>query len=509
MSEGGRLVSWLADRSDWLSPMIVKEVRQVVRGREFNVSFGASLVAGLAVAFFGAADALTGSGTTGRWTFVALMSCLGILGIAVVPLSAFSAMRNERMDQTLELITLTALSPRRVILGKLLAQGVKLLTLFAGIAPFIAMSFLLGGIDFVTILVSLFVLFMWSLWSCAFCLFLSTLFKSRAMSGLVFGGIGIALFIVLVIGRSLFYAVRLGGPGFSVTMFSTSSGSELWWGLAMVTTFCLASMANLVLLAENRLTLPTENRVTALRLGFLAQFLLMVAWALSYINEPERVRSTVIEVLAACGGLHLALVSMFAVTEDLVIPRRVLRQMERATAWRWLSAIFLPGGGRGALYILVQMMVMLGAAWLLGGTSAHARWMLAYCGYICFFTGVPAIAVRFLSPERAAALHLRVAVLVLLPMAMILPDLLYYVLWRPDALSLKYSARHLINPVRTLANWPLVEMQIGLFVPVVIGMTGLIAYGALFFLGLLVSEQPAIDPRPAAAGESGSADVAY
>ena len=89
-------------------------------------------MAGLAVAFFGAADALTGSGTSGSWTFVALMGCLAFLGLAVVPLGAFSALRNERMEQTLELITLTALSPRRVVIGKLLAQGVKLATLFAG-----------------------------------------------------------------------------------------------------------------------------------------------------------------------------------------------------------------------------------------------------------------------------------------------------------------------------------------------------------------------------------------
>ena len=52
---------WLEDKSDWLSPIVVKEVRQIVRGREFNYSFGVSLVAGLLVAFFGAADALAGT----------------------------------------------------------------------------------------------------------------------------------------------------------------------------------------------------------------------------------------------------------------------------------------------------------------------------------------------------------------------------------------------------------------------------------------------------------------
>ena len=99
-------------------------------------SFGACLFGGLLVAFFGAGDALSGEGTSGRWTFVALMTCLTILGLAVVPLGAFSALRIERMEQTLELITLTALSPRRVVIGKLLAQGVKLATLFAAVAPF-------------------------------------------------------------------------------------------------------------------------------------------------------------------------------------------------------------------------------------------------------------------------------------------------------------------------------------------------------------------------------------
>ena len=87
------------------------------------------------------------------------------------------------MEQTLELITLTALSPRRIVIGKLLAQGVKLATLFAAMAPFIAMSFLLGGIDFVTILVSLVVLFLWSMWVGAVALFASRCFARGRSPG--------------------------------------------------------------------------------------------------------------------------------------------------------------------------------------------------------------------------------------------------------------------------------------------------------------------------------------
>jgi hypothetical protein len=511
MSRSRAFLSWLEDKSDWLSPIVVKEVRQVMRGREFNYSFGASLVVGLAVAFFGAADALTGSGTSGRWTFMALMGCLGLVGLVVVPLGAFSALRNERLEQTLELITLTALSPRRVVVGKLLAQGVKLATLFAAMAPFIAMSFLLGGIDFVTILVSLLVLFMWSLWACALCLFLSTLLKSRAMSGLVFGAVGIVLFVVFGLGRALFFFSRrgafIGGPVF----VAGASGSESWWVFAIATTFCLTSMINLVLLAENRLSLPTENRVTTLRVGFLAQFLLIVGWSLTFIDEPPTVRSNVAAALGVIGGLHLAVVAMFTVTEDLVLSRRVLLRMNRSSPWHWLLAMFRPGGGRGAAYVLAQMVLLLSAVWLFKPTWMQLRWLLAMCGYICFFSGVPTFAFRLVRPTAAASLKLRVAVLVVVSVYMVLPDIVYSVLWRPDVLNLSYSARHLINPLRTLANWSLVEANHWLSIPFAMGVSGVVAYLALIPMGTRVTAPASIDPHSltAAAGEPGSANVLY
>ena len=518
MSRSQAFLLWLENKSDWLNPIVVKEVRQLVRGREFNYSFSASLMLALAIAFFGAADALTGHGGSGRQTFAALMGCLALLGLAVVPIGAFSALRNERLEQTLELITLTALSPRRIVIGKLLAQAVKLATFFAAMAPFIAMCFLLGGIDFVTILISLFVLFVSSLWISAACLFLSTLLKSRAMSGFVFGGVGIVLFLVLGMGRSFYYISRYGP--FGGGPFSGSAGSQTWWALTIATTFCVASMINLVLLAENRLSLATENRVTPLRVGFLVQFLLIAAWTLSFIHEPRTV-SAAIAALGIFGGLHLAVVATFTVTEDLVLSRRALLGTTPSSPWRWFLALFRPGGGRGAAYVVVQMAILIAAAYPLIAAAAAAashpswmrlRWFLAICGYICFFTGVPALALRLLRPASNAALSLRVAILVLLSASLILPDIVHYVLWQPNVLDLGYSGRHLINPVRTLANWRTVELRQWFSIPFALGLTGLLAYLALMILGRRMSAQPAqIDAgrSTAAAREPGSASITY
>ena len=170
--------------------------------------------------------------------------------------------------------------------------------------------------------------------------------------------------------------------------------------------------------------------------------------------------------------------------------------------------MFLPGGGRGAIYMLVQMALLLAAAWLLDPIWPNVRWFLAVCGYICFFTGVPAVVLRLVWPGPTS-FQLRVAVLLLVPLALLLPDLIYYVLWQPAVFNLSYSARHLINPFRTLANWGLVETKHGFSIPVMLSLTGLLAYATLIHLGM--ERHVPIDSHgsAAAAGESGSADVLY
>ena len=490
------VLDWLDNTSDWLSPIVVKEVRQMVRSREFVLSFAASLVAAFAVAFYGAAHAMSAGGSGGSGTFSALMVCLALLGLFVVPIGAFSTLRNERLEQTLELVTVTALSPRRVVIGKLMAQAVKLTTLFAAMAPFIATSFLLGGIDFFTILLSLVVLFFWSLWASAASLFVSTIFKSRAMSGVLFGVVGVAGFFLLSVSRLPFFIMRSGIGG------GPSGRSFFWWALAMVMSGCIAVTINLVLLAENRLAVPTENRVTALRLGFFGQFVLIAAWTLTYAGSPPSAQESAVHGLGVIAGLHLALVAMFTITEDLRVPRRVLLQMRETSRWDWLLTFVRPGGGRGALYVLAQMALLLGVASVLNVSTSTRQWLGAICAYTLLFSGVPAFAWRMARPEGDHAVRLRTAILLLLAAALILPDLLHYLIRQPVMIDLAFARRHLINPFRTLANWRIVDSSGWEWVPVALGIIGAAVCLGLASLGARVTAR-----QQAAMADAGSPDL--
>ena len=486
--------------SDWLSPIVVKEVRQMVRGRQFNYSFGLGLVAGLLVAFIGSADASNGN-AAGAWIFASLIGCLIFIGMGIVPVGTFNALRNERSEQTLDLMTLTALSPRRIVIGKLLAQGVKLLTLFSALAPFIAMSFLLGGIDLVTILLALAALFIWSMWACAASLFMSSLSRSRAMSSLMLGVVALVFIILFGMGRSFymfrygFYGGPFGGPfgGYG------TPGSDFWWMIGVTTAFCLITMVNLVLLAENRLSLPTEDRVTALRIGLFIQFLMLLASSIVYVlirpappagsfvppgmSRSAAAASNAVAVLGVLGGLQLTIVATFTVTEDLILSRRVLLKDKMSKQWSWLMAMFRPGGGRGAAYVLAQMALFVIVGMMLTPDPQVLHWLVAICGYICFFTGVPTYVARRAGPGRFRAAQLRVLAFLVFPVVMLLPDILYYLATRSSFFASEYSLRHVLNPLRTLSNWYVVEQNQWYIPALLLGLVGFASYLALMKLG--------------------------
>jgi hypothetical protein len=466
----------LDDWSDRLSPIVVKEIRQMVRSREFNYAFGISLLLGFIIAFFGLADALTSAGTSGSRIFIAQMVCLGLLGVIVVPLGAFNALRSERVDQTLDLITQTTLTARNIVVGKIMTQWVKLTLFFAGLAPFITMSFLLGGVDLTTILLSLAVLFMWSMWVCAACLFLSSATQSRAMSIVVFAGMAIVGLWALVSAPALVFFVFATGPGPRPLILDIS------WVLAGSTALCLVSMTNLMLLAVNRLSLAIEDRSTALRVGFFVQFLLIiVCFVVPYFaGTPGYTPEDTVEGMAAFCGLQLALTSVFSVTEDMVLSRRVFRRVQRSLKWPWF-AIFRPGGGRGAMWILMQMAVLLAVARIIGSKSFD--WALAICSYICFFSGTPTAILRRIFKSRFKTAYFRAAILLFFPTLGVSADLLQYLFSPGLIFDGSFSAYHMLNPFRALANWGTVERQGWQWWPMVLGIIGLLAYLELYHLG--------------------------
>jgi hypothetical protein len=167
------------------------------------------------------------------------------------------------------------------------------------------------------------------------------------------------------------------------------------------------------------------------------------------------------------------------VTEDLVLSRRVFRRVQRSLKWPWL-AIFRPGGGRGAMWILTQMLILLAVAWSIGSKSFN--WALAIYCYILFFSGTLTAILRNFFGSRFKTAYFRVAIILFFPILGVMADLLQYLFSPGFIFDGTFSAYHMMNPFRALANWNTVESQGWHWWPMVLGVIGLLSYLELYRL---------------------------
>ena len=223
LTRAARFDLWLEACSDRLNPMLVREVRQALRSRVFGVTFQATLLGALAaslIAFAGNADVLeyqeVGASFLHHYSMV-LMACLCF----VVPAALFGSLRSELGD-THDVLIVSTLTPAMIVIGKLQAGLVHMGLYYSAVAPFICLTYLLGGVSVPGILMYLLISFCTSLAICFFAVLLGSLSAHPAWS---------VVNMVLLVGAGAFAYSMVAG---AVTSDGIDRAARSWEGLACV-----------------------------------------------------------------------------------------------------------------------------------------------------------------------------------------------------------------------------------------------------------------------------------
>jgi len=160
--------------NDALNPILLKEVRQLYKSRQFVLAFFLLLTA----AWFVSVVALLapevilkfvpfGYGHTGQINgsalFFAIYAPLVVALCLIVPLRALESLAIEYDGQTMEMIQLTRIPADQIAIGKFWCSALHMGLYFASLGPFLITSYLLPGISFPSIIVLLFFAFVASL----------------------------------------------------------------------------------------------------------------------------------------------------------------------------------------------------------------------------------------------------------------------------------------------------------------------------------------------------------
>ncbi len=348
------LLTRLEGLGDRFNPIVVKEVRQALKSRQFVGTFLLLLLAAWAGSIFGVSylGESIDYGSPAATFYAGFLLALCVATLVIVPFSAFRSIVEERTETTLELLQITALSPVQIVRGKTLSAMVQVLVYYCAIAPFIAFTALLPGFDVVHVAFSLVMLLITAL-----CFSMATLAIGAHARKATAQALASLLVILMAFGGMMAFFSIMTAAGEGIRF----DEPETWWVLTLFVFLGLSTGYICEQGAVAQLTFDSDNRSTRIRLAVGGQWLLCWIGLLTFLIVRLRPSmtsdgSTAILTLTAS---YITLVGLLFVSEPDSLSRRVSRGLPRSRALRVLWAPILPGGARGLHYALVSL-VMLG-----------------------------------------------------------------------------------------------------------------------------------------------------
>jgi hypothetical protein len=376
----------------------------------------------------------------------------------IVPYSAFRSLASEQEDNTYDLLSITTLTTRQIVTGKLASAVVQMLVFLSAVSPCIAFTFLLRGVDALTVTVLIGYLVLASLGLSIIALLAGTVARVRYSQVLV------SVLLVLMLAICFFGSIGV------ITAFISESYSFLretqFWiaNLAFltlyVTTFALFHAA-----ASAQVSFASQNRSTPLRRIMLLQHACFIGWmALVVVDEGWDGVNIAVMITGVFAGIYWYVMGMLLTSEWPHLSRRVQRSLPQSQIGRTFLTWFNPGPGTGYMFCVanVTMLLIVGLL-LLGfapsttrfGPNLEQIWYTYTLGwsYVVLYLGVGRLLINlarrfvFVSLTAGFLLHF------ILLLAACGGPLILSFMFRSLQFGNNYSLLHMTNPI-----WTMIEL---------------------------------------------------
>jgi len=365
----------MKDFADWLSPILVKELRQGLRTRLFLIIFLALQF----FMFFCICLNLDSSNRDGTQFF--FWELAGLCFLFLMPARGLWAIHSEKQANTMELLLLTQLSAWRIVWGKWLAISLQSLLIFCSILPYVIMRYFLGQIDLFNELLLIGSLLIFSFLLTALCVGVSTFLKNLLARG-----------VMLIVGLMslFFFQIFLGVTIMDRSPLFTQVDPLRFYLLLLFLSPCMIVL--LLNIGVRTIAPPAENQASLARA--LTWLMVIIVCALEYFFPWE--------------GLFL--VSGFFIT----IPFFIYALMEQTVAipsiyrpfvqWGFLGKLagrfFYPGKATGLLFAL-PLVVIIGALFWIHRADIKNINAENWFKNIALFEGflLPLLFINLLSPR--------------------------------------------------------------------------------------------------------------
>jgi len=345
----------LENAGEYLNPILVKEARQALKSMQFVITFTLLTLSGWAWTMLALGVAYASLQTTiyyyplGPIVMGGYCVILVLPMMIVVPFTAFRSLAAEREDGTYELLSITTLSARQIVTGKLGSAVLQMIIYYSALSPCIAFTYLLRGIDIISIGLVLGHGFLISLLLASFSLLVATACRNTMWQVLLSILLLIGLLIVAI-------ASAWTACGYMVEVVQSQTLIDqpaFWMGNLCYVMFAISFIIMFVLAAAAQLSFESDNRSTSLRVCMIGQQLLIFGWWLYVWIMVETFEPLI--VMLSFSGVYWLVMGGIMISETGELSPRVRRRLPQSFLARSLFQWFNPGSGVGYMLAITSM----------------------------------------------------------------------------------------------------------------------------------------------------------
>jgi len=353
-----RLEGLLEKLGDRLNPIVVKEARQAMKSRQFVVTFSLLLLCGWVWTLLFVVSGLPAIyyAPVGPGVLMGYYAVLSVPLLIVVPYAAFRSLAGEWEDGTFELLSITALSARQIVTGKLASAVLQMLVYYSALAPCVAFTYLLRGIDIVSIFLLLGYSFAASLLLSTCGLMVATVTRVRHWQVLLSVVFVMALLVFTFVWDASFLAFLSNGGTLPLDQ------PDFWIAHLCALTFYIPAILLLLFIAAGQITFASENRSTPIRVLLLVPQALIIGW---FIYLWRRIgHEGPLYFLIFVAAMYWAAVGAMLTGETAELSPRALRRLPQSFLGRMLFTWLNPGSGTGYIFVVLNLAAVLLVAYV-------------------------------------------------------------------------------------------------------------------------------------------------
>jgi len=383
-----RLMKW----SRWVNPILVKETRQALKSKQFSFTLILLTIVVLAWSILAIVSMIPSIyyASNGAPLLIGYAMILIVPALIIIPQASFRSMASELEDGTFETLSLSLLSPRHIMLGKLSVSALQLMIYVSVIAPCIALTYLLRGVTLDVIAMTLLILISCSLTLSTLAISVASFSKNRVQQ---------VFFSILLLGAQVIASIAVGGVLSAIVAYGTVS----WEGWISFGVFLLAAILYCWLFLRCggcSIGVVSENRSTPIRVPLLTIGLVisMLGGLLAIRNGDRNSMSSMIAVVLNLLFIHWGVAGSIMMGEQGIIPARARRTLPSSLLARLFLTWLNPGAGPGYLFVLLSFVgsaitLVLSCQLLIPLTNSDVglhtmAYAIALAGYLALYLGI-------------------------------------------------------------------------------------------------------------------------